>query len=635
MSLVLFALALAARAEVPPDSPAPVEVPAEPSEGEDPAPSEGEASEEPGGEEPAELAPPDEAALAPPDLGGPSEPAEPAEPPKNPVTLLFSEDFELRLWQMPNRLPDFPDSHVLDYVEEVNRLTANLRYKSLSAYAQLDQVALMANSYYLDDVRTPERDLMLPGTFSPLLPGTFDPTTQGMSGWDLIGRNLYVNLEKLRVSYEKGPISVHFGDTYAAFGRGLALNLNRNVDIDIDTSLQGVKFQARPGSWDVTAVVAQANRQQVFQDNPNRGLFGDRRHFVSGVRVEKWGLGKANLGAHGVMYSFADDQGWKNGFRAMGQTPDAVVGGANLELIGLGPVDLYMEGDGFAYPTSDLWGGDQQKPGYALYGSMGIYAGRTTWLVEAKRYYQTQRLNSSLAPELYQIAIGPSLEYERQITEDSAAALGSNDVISGRVRMDVAAIPGVLTPYVQMMVTRDADLAGLHFNRVPETIYHPMVGLQLTKDAWSVMFNAGHRFDVRDGSEFGMDKHLHGDVLARLPVVKDWYVDVAVAAEWYRWGRNALQQDDYVEMESAFTVQKGSLVALTWFTDYSSNPLISSTGNLSKTVYGAAELQIQPLPALTIKAFYGAYKSGIRCSGGQCRVLPGFEGARVSLVASF
>jgi NADH-quinone oxidoreductase subunit L len=39
--------------------------------------------------------------------------------------------------------------------------------------------------------------------------------------------------------------------------------------------------------------------------------------------------------------------------------------------------------------------------------------------------------------------------------------------------------------------------------------------------------------------------------------------------------------------------------------------------------------------ALTIKAFYGAYKSGIRCSGGQCRVLPGFEGARVSLVASF
>ena len=51
--------------------------------------------------------------------------------------------------------------------------------------------------------------------------------------------------------------------------------------------------------------------------------------------------------------------------------------------------------------------------------------------------------------------------------------------------------------------------------------------------------------------------------------------------------------------------------------------------------YGAAEIAIQPLPALTVKAFYGAYKSGIRCSGGQCRILPGFQGARLSVIANF
>ena len=35
-----------------------------------------------------------------------------------------------------------------------------------------------------------------------------------------------------------------------------------------------------------------------------------------------------------------------------------------------------------------------------------------------------------------------------------------------------------------------------------------------------------------------------------------------------------------------------------------------------------------------LKAFYGAYKSGIRCAGGQCKQLPAFEGARASVVFS-
>lgn len=564
-----------------------------------------------------------------------TEPSPPEAPAKPGLTTLFSEDFEIRLWQLDDRLVGFEDRRVLDYVEQVNRFTANVRSGAFSGYLQFDQVALMANSYFLDDVRTPERDLLEAGAWSPLVPGAFDPSTHTMNGWDLISRNLYVNVEKLRFSYQKGPYSLHVGDTYAAFGRGIALNINRNVDIDIDTSLQGLKFQAKPGPWDFTALFGQANRQQVFQDNPNRGLFGDKRHLVAGARLERWGLGKANLGAHGVVYSFADDPGWKNGFTAMASTPDAVVAGGNIEVQGLGPTDWYFEADGFAWPTADLWGGGDRRAGYAMYLSTAIYTGRTTWLVEGKRYYQAQRVNASLAPELYQLAFGPTLEYERQITEDSAAALGSNDAWGGRLRVDFAAIPGVFTPYASLMVTRDLDLTGLHFNRVPETIWHPVIGLELTHEAWSVIFNIGHRFDDRDGTEDGMDRHLHGDVLARLPVGGDWFIDVSVGSEWYRWGVNPLQQADYVETETAVTVQKGSLFAFTWFTDYSTNPLIDSTGNLADAWYGAGELQIKPLPAVTLKAFYGGYKSGIRCSGGQCRVLPGFEGARLSVVANF
>ena len=101
------------------------------------------------------------------------------------------------------------------------------------------------------------------------------------------------------------------------------------------------------------------------------------------------------------------------------------------------------------------------------------------------------------------------------------------------------------------------------------------------------------------------------------------------------WGRNQFQQNDYIEIESSFGIQRGSLLTVTWFTDVTTDPLVNSTGNLAESVYGALEVQVKPASALTIKAFYGAYKAGIRCSGGQCRLLPGFDGGRVSLVGSF
>ena len=124
-------------------------------------------------------------------------------------------------------------------------------------------------------------------------------------------------------------------------------------------------------------------------------------------------------------------------------------------------------------------------------------------------------------------------------------------------------------------------------------------------------------------------------MLAKLPVAKGWAFDLSIGAEWYRWGNNPIQQTDYVEMETAFALQYKGIVTLIWYTDYSDNPLIDSTGNLTDTVYGAGEIQVKPLPNLTLRAFFGAYKSGIRCSGGQCRVLPGFEGGRISLTTTF
>ncbi len=91
-------------------------------------------------------------------------------------------------------------------------------------------------------------------------------------------------------------------------------------------------------------------------------------------------------------------------------------------------------------------------------------------------------------------------------------------------------------------------------------------------------------------------------------------------------------------MSNALAWHHGEKWVFVLYQDWSDNPLLRSTGNLAfvdKDLYGALEVQWQPTTALTVKAFYGAYKAGIRCSGGQCRQLPGFNGARLGVNGVF
>jgi hypothetical protein len=527
-----------------------------------------------------------------------------------------SNDLEMRYWIRDERLPDPSDVPVFNYFEQVNRLNLSLTRGEIGFKAQLDQVSLLANRYYLDGVLFKERELFAPDITTPF-------------GRDV---DLYANLEKITFTWDRDDLSVEVGDFYAAFGRGIVLNLNRNVDIDIDTSIQGIKVVARPGMWDLTALVGQLNRQQVFQDNPNLNLRGDLRHAVYALRAERFGVGPANFALQGVAYDFVSDAGLVEGFRQLG-TPDVVIGGGSTEIIGLGGIDWYAEGNVFGY-TTDRLAGEDPPVGYAGYGSATFYPGKTVWLIEGKRYVDTNQVNAVLSPELYQVAIPPPLEYERAITEDSAAAVGSEDIWGARVQVDWALKPRVFTPYAAMAVYRDLDTGNLHFNEVPETILHPMVGLDWLPGNGAVLLNLGYRRDIRDGGAAGADQQFHGDIVLNFPLVLGLQGNVNVGAEHFRWGVNPLQQENYSEMETSWTFSKDAY-AFTWFTDYSSNPLIDSVGNISQTVYMAGEFQVKPAPAITVKAFYGAYKSGIRCAGGQCRLLPGFEGARMSVVANF
>jgi hypothetical protein len=131
------------------------------------------------------------------------------------------------------------------------------------------------------------------------------------------------------------------------------------------------------------------------------------------------------------------------------------------------------------------------------------------------------------------------------------------------------------------------------------------------------------------------DVQLHGDLDVEVPAGPLGSVELAIVGERYHWGDNLQQQDDYLEFENSLSVHPADRWTLILYQDYSDNPLLRTEGNLSEKVYGAVELMFKPTSATSLRLFYGAYKAGIRCAGGQCRNLPGFEGARLSLAGSF
>ncbi|MFZ5482128.1 MAG: hypothetical protein ACOZNI_35535 [Myxococcota bacterium] len=535
-----------------------------------------------------------------------------------------AEDFRLRYWHFApeDQLEGFEDRYVLDYVEAVQRIDLTASSRGWQAAARVDGVGLFMNRYVLDGELHHEHDLVGPGLASPF-------------------PDAFVALEKGSLERRGRAGALLAGDAYTSFGRGLALNLVKNTEIDVDTSLRGVRGQLLLGDWEVTATSGVTNPQQVALENPNVALLADQRHAITAVRVDRWGLGPVNVGVHGVLAQFArsEEAGF---FTAYGQAVDAAVGGATIEALGVAGLDLFAEADVFRYTAPEI----AAKTGWAAYGSVAAYPGPVTVLAEVRANRDTEHLNTFATG--WELASGPTLEYERVVTEDSSAAVNSNDIAGARVRADVRVGPAggetTLLPYASFAAFRDGDTGALHFNDTPETIVHPIAGVQWLHGEVHVLLNGGYRADLRDpgedGTDYGADESLHADAAIAFPIAGPVSVELAPAVLVYRWGDNAQQQADYTDVSNTLAVKVGSPWAILLYTDSSDNPLLASTGNLGglglpDTLYGALEVQWKPTSATTLKAFYGAYRAGIRCAGGQCRSLPGFDGGKVALTTTF
>lgn len=576
------------------------------------------------------------------------EPAEAKE--KNQLTTSFNIDTEIRL----QRYDPVPLVHTGGsrprFFEEVTRVVGRANTGRWSFDLQVDQLGFFSMPHIVDGEKgayTPAMQSACSGTPDSCLANPFRTLTND---------RLYINPEKVAATYKGDDVQVTFGDFYASFGVGAVMNINRNVDNDVDTSIQGVRVVAQPGDWKITGLAGTLNRQQVFQDQPNpRLLDGDRRHIVAGLEVQRYRIGATQLGAHGVMYNYVDNEGdpassirgMRGPIKAIQRAPDAVIGGATVATT-VGGVDLNFEVDGISYsrdaihPTIFNSGIEEVRPGLALYGSGLWFIGATTWQLELRHFKNVYRLNNPIPVQFgYTVVAPPTLELERAINIDTAAVTGSNDLTGGLLRVDIMASDSA-SPYVAFGVSRDQDLVNAaQKGPTPETIFQLQSGAEIIAHHWSLLLQTVGRIDVRDEG-YAPDRQLYGaaDIKAPFPGLAG--TQISLVGHSFRPGPQKGMEKDapmdaWHEVNTSVSLLATSDLGITGFYDNTTNPVAGGNGNLREdwpAAYGAVELFWKPTSSWTFKAFHGGYAAGIRCSGGQCRNVPAFTGTRISVVGT-
>ena len=515
-------------------------------------------------------------------------------------------DFRIR-YRMSDRLElNFEESHprLHDHIEQIEKFNLLFDSPDTKIRLQFDQVGFMLNKYILDGKLKYSWDLLDNSVEAPF-------------------EDLYWTIEKFTIEKKLGNLSIGLGDVYASFGRGIALNAIQNTKVDIDTSIRGVLLQYEEDDWELSGISGFTNKQQIQRFNPNLAINQDIPHFVMGTEYKRYGLldGMVSFGAHTVFSSFGETLDGSPLLRRE-EGFDSSVTGVDLEISGLWDIDWYVEGDLFHYFDTKMQGADGPW-GYTLYGSASIYTDPAIFLIEVKQSKDTERINSYTFADQWEIATPPTLEYERVITEDSAAAVNSNDVTGARIKADLILENPKLMPYIAVSMLRDRDLTGLHFNKSPETIVHPVLGVKYTPSGTLIMINGGYRQDHRDEGDLH-DHLVHVDAEFSKELPGNNGIELNISAWNFIWGDDT--HYDFLEMQNALVWRRGEHWDFIIYQDWSNNTQLTSIGNFTRELYGAFETKYKPNSKEEFRVLMGAYKAGIRCSGGQCRILPGFKG---------
>ncbi len=462
--------------------------------------------------------------------------------------------------------------------------------------------------------------------------------------------NRYTNnliVEKISASYLGDRLDLTLGDFYIAYGRGLVLSLTKIDALGVDTTLRGASVTGHFGGF--SANVAAGVTNVVNTDESTGEVAPDPMDRIVAGRLEyRWprvltigvdGAGIYQNPATAALSSYTPGQPVVQlplAPLALGsvtsQPPQAIPGGlwntdngsVTLELPRLGDVGkLYLE-----YAHQVQWVGNELRPeGNAFYGSLSLFFGPATLLIEGKDYQNFSSplppsLSSQMFPAFWQQNVytnAPTLEESFQ--EEYYPVYS---IAGPRLRVDVA-VTDWLTPYASAAYFAD-DTNGYD-------IADGFLGLDAhwQERRSHASLAAGRRIATFNGvsptpgAAFQHEWWVQYDLVQVLGPVysleleglhRRWDEDFFTGHPWtWSYGYLSLRRHEWsLTLGDEYYSQFPSF-------DRVENPNIGGS--------------YSPTDRWTFRLFAGGRTAGLRCVNGICRNYPGFEGASVEVTARF
>lgn len=491
--------------------------------------------------------------------------------------------------------------------------------------------------------------------------------------------NRYINWlypAKIYASWSTPELEVTAGDLYAELGHGLVLSVRKRDELSSDDTVRGARINGRLRLGDVrvgvTALGGSLNPLRIDEAS-GRYLGVDDSVTPGFLALTEAGMPRA------VTTDFARDPGHCAGFATCTYAPDRVVAGQLT--LGLDGVKLGTQGsflarqaalsndsvrsadaivtlsqslelasaDGSASfqveaATQKLGqndGGRELPAGHAVYASATFALAPVVLLVEGKHYRRffplLANVNVANAREYAQLAWSAPPTAEASFV-DTEFGSSNTCVTGGRARGDVALARGVAVFGWFGFFETFAEVANDRCEIAPayrNDIIDVASGLELrSRDGRSRgTITGGARFDDAD-DDLADDiraSRAYRELYTRYDAVRALGGPFTLELQGvHRRRRRPLEGsvEPWFEGEHMTGLGVGSAWTFAVGVEYDTN-LHPPDAYLNGLV------RFRPTPDSSISLFGGQRRSSLRCVGGVCRVVPGFEGLRLDASVRF
>lgn len=444
--------------------------------------------------------------------------------------------------------------------------------------------------------------------------------------------------ERIYATAARPELDLIFGDFYASFGKGIALNVVKLDQLGQDTAIRGGKLIIHHSDLELTLLGGQVNFLDTDEATGLRAPWGTDP-LVAG-RIEYRFFDTVVAGAHGVFVMTDLPAGTGS------RTPGAdhhTVWGVSVELPNLRDGLLALAAE-FDLQSSREQGTDRRGfdaigsglPGAAAYGSATLNLGGLTVLAEGK-YYDDYLLGAAPATgEPYALLYSQPPTLERI----KARIDGTSKIGGGRLKLEYNL--GALGP-VELRLIANYALFKSWFYAEDHLVHDAWGGFELQWQEGTGLLHvtSGMRreAEIESGQLHRRDLFVELDFEQKLAARHSLKLTSELV---FRQEPNLLRgtTEDWIEGEVVLSYKWAPRLSLGVFYEHQGEPQIVREREKSSPLLGAesylggtAQYFFDAGTYLALRA--GQNREGIKCLNGLCRRQPSFAGVQLSFVGRF